>query len=234
MLVDEINRAMPKTQSALLEAMAEHQVTVDGVTRPLPDPFFLIATENPIEYEGTFPLPEAQLDRFFLRASLGYPGEAEELQIVREQRHRHPLDGLEPAVTSAEIAICAAPAKTSTSTSCSTVDRRASCARRARLDKVEIGASVRGTLALIKTARAWALLHGRAYVMPADVEQLFVPVLGHRLMLAPTYLAETRHLTMAETLLQVQDECFALVPPPRPDWAAENASGGWAQDAAAS
>ena len=94
-LVDEINRAMPKTQSALLEAMAEHQVTVDGVTRPLPDPFLLIATENPIEYEGTFPLPEAQLDRFFLRTSLGYPGEEQELEIVREQRHGHPLDGLD-------------------------------------------------------------------------------------------------------------------------------------------
>ena len=94
MLVDEINRAMPKTQSALLEAMAEHQITVDGVTRPLPDPFLLIATENPIEYEGTFPLPEAQLDRFFLRATLGYPGESAELQVVREQRHGHPLDQL--------------------------------------------------------------------------------------------------------------------------------------------
>src|SRR4051812_35182076 len=103
-LVDEINRAMPKTQSALLEAMAEHQVTVDGVSRRLPDPFLLIATENPIEYEGTFPLPEAQLDRFFLRASLGYPAEDQEVLIVREQRHGHPLDGLEPAVTTAEIA----------------------------------------------------------------------------------------------------------------------------------
>ena len=225
-LVDEINRAMPKTQSALLEAMAEHQVTVDGVTRPLPDPFFLIATENPIEYEGTFPLPEAQLDRFFLRASLGYPGEAEELQIVREQRHRHPLDGLKTAVTSAEIA-----------------ELRRACedvyvdelldkwivdlVRSTRtLDKVEIGASVRGSLALIKTARAWALLHGRAHVTPEDIEHLFVPVLGHRLMLAPSYLAETRHLTMAETLREVQAECFALVPPPRPDWSDDQA--GWA------
>ncbi len=233
-LVDEINRAMPKTQSALLEAMAEQQVTVDGVTRALPDPFFLIATENPIEYEGTFPLPEAQLDRFFLRASLGYPGEAEELQIVREQRHSHPLDGLKAAVTSAEI--------NELRRACEDVyvdelldQWIVELVRATRtLDKVEIGASVRGTLALIKTARAWALLHGRAYVMPADVEHLFIPVLGHRLMLAPTYLAATRHLTMAQTLRQVQDECIALVPPPRPDWAAENASGGWAQDAAAS
>src|SRR5438874_2497693 len=103
-LVDEINRAMPKTQSALLEAMAEHQVTVDGVTRQLPDPFLLIATENPIEYEGTFPLPEAQLDRFFLRTSLGYPDEEQEVRIVREQRHGHPLEELRAAVTKDEVA----------------------------------------------------------------------------------------------------------------------------------
>src|SRR5471032_3292696 len=102
-LVDEINRAMPKTQSALLEAMAEHQVTVDGVTRQLPNPFLLMATENPIEYEGTFPLPEAQLDRFFLRATLGYPGEQEELQVVREQRHGHPIDALSPVVSLPEV-----------------------------------------------------------------------------------------------------------------------------------
>ncbi|HEY8029226.1 MAG TPA: AAA family ATPase, partial [Gaiellaceae bacterium] len=102
-LVDEINRAMPKTQSALLEAMAEQQVTVDGATRQLPAPFLVLATQNPIEYEGTFPLPEAQLDRFFLRTSLGYPGEEQEIKIVREQRHGHPLDGLKTAVTKDEI-----------------------------------------------------------------------------------------------------------------------------------
>src|SRR5262249_61104366 len=98
-LVDEINRAMPKTQSALLEAMAERQVTVDGVSRALPDPFLLIATENPIEYEGTFPLPEAQPDRFFVRTSLAYPAAAEGSQIVREQRRTHPLEELKPVVS---------------------------------------------------------------------------------------------------------------------------------------
>src|SRR3989475_4293574 len=102
-LVDEINRAMPKTQSSLLEAMAEHQVTVDGQTRVLPDPFLLLATENPIEYEGTFPLPEAQLDRFFLRTALGYPSVDEELQIVEEQRHGHPLSLLRPVVDAEDI-----------------------------------------------------------------------------------------------------------------------------------
>src|SRR6188472_4531593 len=102
-LVDEVNRAMPKTQSALLEAMAEHQVTVDGQTRVLPDPFLLIATENPIEYEGTFPLPEAQLDRFFLKTALGYPSSDEELQIVDEQRHGHPLRKLQPVVSVEDV-----------------------------------------------------------------------------------------------------------------------------------
>ena len=102
-LVDEINRAMPKTQSALLEAMAERQVTVDGVTRRLPVPFLLLATENPIEHEGTFPLPEAQLDRFFLKAALGYPGVDDELVIVRQQRDGHPLGELEPVVTLDEV-----------------------------------------------------------------------------------------------------------------------------------
>src|SRR5256885_10700559 len=102
-LVDEVNRAMPKTQSALLEAMAEHQVTVDGQTRVLPDPFLLIATENPIEYEGTFPLPEAQLDRFFLRTALGYPDVEEELLVLKEQRYSHPLEDLDAAVSIEEI-----------------------------------------------------------------------------------------------------------------------------------
>src|SRR5881397_2890139 len=102
-LVDEINRAMPKTQSALLEAMAEQQVTVDGVTRQLPDPFLLIATENPIEYEGTFPLPEAQLDRFFLKTALGYPGAVEERRILAEQRSGHPLRWLQPVITVEEV-----------------------------------------------------------------------------------------------------------------------------------
>ncbi len=233
-LVDEINRAMPKTQSALLEAMAEHQVTVDGVTRRLPDPFLLMATENPIEYEGTFPLPEAQLDRFFLRTSLGYPGEEQEIRIVREQRHGHPLDGLGPAVTKDEIG--------QLRLACEEVYVDAlldewivRLVRETRtLREVEVGASVRGSLALVKTARAWALLHNRTYVLPEDVELLFIPVLGHRLMLAPSYLAETRNLTREETLRQIQAQCIGRVPAPRPDWVTENvAAEPAAQDAAA-
>ena len=231
-LVDEINRAMPKTQSALLEAMAEHQVTVDGVTRKLPDPFLLMATENPIEYEGTFPLPEAQLDRFFLRTSLGYPDEEQELRIVREQRHGHPLDGLTSAVTKDEIG--------QLRLACEEVYVDAlldewivRLVRETRaLREVEVGASVRGSLALVKTARAWALLHDRTHVLPEDVEQLFIPVLGHRLMLAPSYLAETRNLTREETLQQIQAQCIGRVPAPRPDWVTESGAVQAARDAA--
>ncbi|HWE81181.1 MAG TPA: MoxR family ATPase, partial [Gaiellaceae bacterium] len=227
LLVDEINRAMPKTQSALLEAMAERQVTVDGTTHELPDPFLLLATQNPIEYEGTFPLPEAQLDRFAVTLSLGYPSEDEELRIVREQQHGHPLDALRPVVGLAEIG--------ELRRACEDVyvdellDRwivRLVRATRS-LEEVDVGASVRGSLALVKLARAWALLHGRAYVLPADVEQLFVPVLGHRLLLGPAYLAETRGVPRDEVLIALRDRCVALAPPPRPDWA-EGDAGGWA------
>ena len=176
-LVDEINRATPKTQSALLEAMAECQVTVDGVTRELPYPFLLLATENPIEYEGTFPLPEAQLDRFFLRTALGYPGLEDELRILEQQRFAHPLEALEPACPSRTSTSSAPRRSTSTSTTYSIAGSSSSCARRASHESVVIGSSVRGSLALERAARAWALLDGRGYVIPEDIERLFVPVL---------------------------------------------------------
>jgi len=227
LLVDEINRAMPKTQSALLEAMAEHQVTVDGVTRPLPDPFFVMATQNPIEYEGTFPLPEAQLDRFALRTSLGYPGPDEELQVVREQRHGHPLERLVAVASLDEIA--------SLRRACEDVyidelleSWIVGLVRATRaLAEVEVGASVRGSLALVRVARAWALLHGRDYVKPDDVELLFIPVLGHRLMPTPMYLAEARGVAPGELYRRILDHCLELVPPPRPDWTG-SADGDWA------
>jgi MoxR-like ATPase len=227
-LVDEINRATPKTQSALLEAMAELQVTVDGVTRPLPDLFLIIATENPIEYEGTFPLPEAQLDRFTIRTSLGYPGEDDELLIVREQRHGHPLAALSPVVSLDEIAGLRRASEEVYIDEL--VDRWMVNLIRTtrRLAEIEVGASVRGSLALIKTARAWALLHGRDYVTPEDVELLFIPVIGHRLMLAAAYLAETRNLTRDEILGQIRERCLELAPPPRPDWGDGGASDAWA------
>src|SRR5215210_2465717 len=157
-LVDEINRAMPKTQSSLLEAMAETQVTVDGVTRELPHPFLVLATQNPIELEGTFPLPEAQLDRFFLKTALGYPGGDDELDIVREQRGGHPLKNLEPAVSLEEIDVLQQAVERVYVQEL--LERWIIDLVRAtrELDIVGIGASVRGSLALEKAARAWALL----------------------------------------------------------------------------
>jgi len=233
-LVDEINRAMPKTQSALLEAMAEHQVTVDGVTRPLPELFLLIATENPIEYEGTFPLPEAQLDRFFVRTSLGYPDEEQEVAVVRAQQHGHPLEDLEPVLTVAEIAELRRASEDVYVDAL--LDRWIVRLVRATrtLPEVEVGASVRGSLALVKVVRAWALLNGRSYATPDDVAELFLPVLGHRLLLSPGYLAETRNLTRDEALAHIKARCLELVPPPRPDWTTGDASEAWARrDAAA-
>jgi len=218
LLVDEINRAMPKTQSALLEAMAEHQVTVDGITRSLPDLFVLIATENPIEYEGTFPLPEAQLDRFFVRTSLGYPSEEEELNVVRSQQHGHPLDSLAPVVSADEIAELRRDSEDVYVDAL--LDRWIVQLVRATrtLAEVEVGESVRGSLALVKVARAWALLHGRAYITPEDIAELFLPVLGHRLLLSASFLAETRALGRDQALGLVKDRCLALAPPPAPAW----------------
>ena len=225
LLVDEINRAMPKTQSALLEAMAEQQVTVDGVTHRLPDPFTLLATENPIEQEGTFPLPEAQLDRFFLRTALGYPDADEEVRIVEGQHGGHPLESLRPAVRKADVdALPAAVAQVY-------VDpllRRwiIELVRATRgLPFVALGASVRGSLALDRAVRAFALMHGRDHAEPGDVERLFVPVLMHRLLLAPEYLAE--HEPSSEEIAgRVWEDCLAAAPRPAPEWEAQRAAVG--------
>jgi MoxR-like ATPase len=213
-LVDEINRAMPKTQSALLEAMAEGQVTVDGVTRPVPQPFLLLATENPIEYEGTFPLPEAQLDRFFLKTALGYPAVDEELRIVDDQRDGHPLAALEPVMTIGEIEslqravadIYVDPLIEHWIIDLVRATREASA--------VAVGASVRGTLALERAVRAWALLHDRDFVTPADVEHLFLPVIAHRVVFTPMTLAEARQDGWSTVLERFRDTCVELAPPP--------------------
>jgi MoxR-like ATPase len=213
-LVDEINRAMPKTQSALLEAMAEGQVTVDGHTRPVPQPFLLLATENPIEFEGTFPLPEAQLDRFFLRTTLGYPGLEDEVRIVEEQRSGHPIDLLEPVLDAADIHELRVAAQ---SIYVDDLLRRwiVSLVRSTRdLEPVAIGSSVRGSLALESAARAWALIQGRSYVVPADVELLFVPVVMHRIVFRPSFLAEVRRSGWAAATAELQQECLTVAPPP--------------------
>ena len=184
-LADEINRATPKTQAALLEAMEEHQVTVDGVTHPLPPPFMVVATQNPIEYEGTFPLPEAELDRFLMRLSLGYPDFAEEMAIIERQEQTHPIDSLEPVARPEEVVRMQEAAKQVY------VDRLVrhyivtlTEATRSHRD-VALGASPRATLGLFRTARALALVQDRDYVVPDDIKMLAPAALSHRIVLSP-------------------------------------------------
>ena len=223
-VVDEVNRALPKAQSALLEGMAERQVTVDGVTHPLPDPFLVIATENTIEQEGTFPLPEAQLDRFLIRTSLGYPTLEEELSIVDAQLHGHPLERLRPVVGLGELsALFAAVEEVYIDP---LLKRWAlELVRQTRsLASVEVGASVRGSLALERMARAWALVQGRPFVVAEDVELLFRPVIGHRLIISADALMSAGS-TDAELLDGVLAECLERVPRPEPDWEAGPAPG---------
>ena len=217
LLVDEINRAMPKTQSALLEAMAEQQVTIDGVTRVLPDPFLVLATENPIEQEGTFPLPEAQLDRFFLRTALGYPGEDEEVAIVEEQLRAHPLAALRPVIGVEDVNELRAAVQGVYI--CPALRRWAIRLVRAtrETEGVAIGASVRGSLALERAARAWALLDGRDYVTPVDVERLFLPVLMHRIVFTPSFVATARELGWDAAAEAFREQCLALAPRPGAD-----------------
>jgi MoxR-like ATPase len=216
-LVDEINRATPKTQSAMLEAMAERQVTVDGVTRPLRDPFFLMATENPIEFEGTFPLPEAQLDRFLVKTALGYPDADHEVQIVAEQRYGHPLADLEPVIDLADVRELRRAVQDVY------VDELlqrwiVDLVRATRADdEVAVGCSVRGSLALERVARAWALLHARDFVLPEDVELLFMPVLLHRINFRPSFLAHARRVGWDEAVDGFKTRCLAAAPRPEPD-----------------
>lgn len=219
LLVDEVNRAMPRTQSALLEAMAEYQVTVDGVTHRLPAPFLVVATENPVDQEGTFPLPEAQLDRFALRVGLGYPDADEEVAIVVGQRHGHPLAGLEPVVGAGEFEALQRAVE-DVYVDELLVGWIVALVRVTReVEGVALGASVRGSLTLERTARAWALLQARNYVIPEDIELLFGPVLGHRLLLTASYYAETHALGREAALERIRARCFELVPPPAPeDW----------------
>src|SRR3954447_6067151 len=220
-LVDEINRAMPKTQSALLEAMAERQVTVDGTTRELPKPFLLLATENPIEHEGTFPLPEAQLDRFFLKTGLGYPHGDDELQILRDQRDGHPLGRLETVISIGEVEALQDAVR---EVYIDDILQRwvVDLVRATReLDSVAIGASVRGSLALGRAARAWALIQGRDYAVPDDVHDLFLPVIGHRIVFTPAFLVDARKLGWARTMDELQRRCLEVAPRPEVEPAAE-------------
>jgi len=184
-LADEINRATPKTQAALLEAMEERQVTVDGVTHTLPQPFMVLATQNPIEYEGTFPLPEAQLDRFLLRIRMGYPSMMEEVRILEDQQLQHPIETLKAVVKVKEILSSVDDVK---KIYVSPVVKRYIVdltSRTRQSEDVYLGASPRGSLALFRTGQARAAMLGRDHVLPDDIQAMAVPVLGHRIIVGP-------------------------------------------------
>ncbi|MFP3854557.1 MAG: AAA family ATPase [Anaerolineales bacterium] len=184
-LADEINRATPRTQSALLEAMQERQVTVDGVTRPIPRPFVVMATQNPVELEGTFPLPEAQLDRFLIRLDIGYPKADEEAEILVRFRADDPLTALE-SVSSAKEIIAMQREREEIRVEDSIRDYIVAISRATRShDEIDLGASPRASLALYQSSQAWAALRGRDYVLPDDVKFLAPYVLLHRLMISP-------------------------------------------------
>jgi MoxR-like ATPase len=198
-LADEVNRATPKTQAALLEAMEERQVTVDGVTHPLPPPFMVLATQNPIELEGTFPLPEAQLDRFMLRIHLGYGKIEEEMEVLSRQQLSHPLHALTPIASAEDLlavqesvrrVFVSAPVKRYIVELCDWTRRHPS---------VQLGASPRGSLTLHRAGQALAAMAGRDHVWPDDVKALAVPALAHRLILTPT---SRLHNVSAESLVE--------------------------------
>ncbi len=207
-LADEINRATPKTQSALLEAMEERQITVDGVTHPLPQPFIVLATQNPIEYEGTFPLPEAQLDRFLLRVHIGYADRLDEIAILKRQRDGHPIETLSTVVDVAELLHLQEVIKQVHVDDLIVEYIVALVVATRDHGDVYLGASTRGALALYRAAQAWAAINGRDFVIPDDVKLLAQPVLGHRLIISPA--ARVRNVT-AQAII---DEVLAAVPVP--------------------
>ena len=203
-LVDEINRATPKTQSALLEAMEERQITIDGTTHPLPQPFMVLATQNPVEYEGTFSLPEAQLDRFLMRVSVGYPELEDEIEVLDRQQFHHPLEDLEAVANVAELrqaqeaikSVFVAPAVKEY------IVRMVNMTR--KYADTYLGASPRGSLSLYRAGQARAALLGRDYVLPDDVKALVVSVLAHRLIMSPS--ARLRNVSPQEVLAAIYEE----------------------------
>ncbi|GAC1683512.1 MAG: MoxR family ATPase [Ktedonobacteraceae bacterium] len=207
-LADEINRATPKTQSALLEAMEEAQVTVDGVSHRLPEPFMVMATQNPIEYEGTFPLPEAQLDRFMMNISLGYPKAADEINILDSHQHHHPLEDLAQIMTADELvhiqqqirAIHVDPSIREYIVAIANATRNH--------QNIYLGVSPRGSLALFRAAQALAAMRGRGYVIPDDIKLLAKPTMAHRIIVTPA--ARVRAITSTNIL----DEILQSIPVP--------------------
>ncbi|HEX7529762.1 MAG TPA: MoxR family ATPase [Pyrinomonadaceae bacterium] len=200
-LADEINRTTPKTQSALLEAMAERHVTVEGVTHALPLPFMVLATQNPIEHHGTYPLPESQLDRFMLRLRMGYPGVTDEKLILRDREHAEPLDDVQ-AVMSAQDILELQGAVSDVSVDDAIVDylMRIVAATRSS-EMLDLGVSPRGTLSLFRAAQALALTEERSYCLPDDIKRLVVPVFAHRLTVSSRYSSAMRRSEEAEAVL---------------------------------
>ena len=209
-LIDEINRATPKTQSALLEAMEERQITVDGVTHPLPKPFMVLATQNPIEYEGTYPLPEAQLDRFLMRISLGYPVLQDEIEVLDRQQFHHPVEDLEPVASVDELLQAQEEIKrVFVSPAVKEYIVRLVHATRQHSD-IYLGASPRGSLTLYRTSQARAAMLDRDYVLPDDVKFVAPYVLTHRLIVSPS--ARLRNVTPSDVLVEVLEQ----LPVPEP------------------
>ncbi|MCH8094885.1 MAG: MoxR family ATPase [Chloroflexi bacterium] len=207
-LADEINRATPKTQSALLEAMGEGQITVEGVTHTLPTPFMVLATLNPIEYEGTFPLPEAQLDRFLLRVHLGYAEPEQEIEILDRQQYEHPLDNLQAVATEAELS-AALTATRNVFVSPAVKQYIVDLIRAVRdHPQVYVGPSTRASLGLYRTGQARASMRGRDHVLPDDIKALMYPVVAHRFLLQP----ETRLRELSPS--DILDETLKQMPVP--------------------
>jgi MoxR-like ATPase len=224
LLADEINRATPRTQSALLEAMAERRVSVDGQTYTLKPPFLVLATQNPVDHEGTFPLPEAQLDRFLIRLTLGYPSLEEEGKMLLRLQHGHPIEELSPVVSAAEF-LAAQEAVRDVH-----VDDKV---RRYLLeivagtrehDDISLGGSPRASIALFRTAQAFAAVNGRNFVLPDDVKRLVLPVLGHRLILRPE--SRLRKVTVPALLQEIVSDVRVPVPAQQEDEAEDHFGSG--------
>ncbi|GAA3760722.1 MoxR family ATPase [Microbacterium kribbense] len=211
-IADEINRSSPKTQSALLEAMEEGQVTVDGRTHPLPDPFLVVATQNPLEMEGTYALPEAQRDRFMMRISMGYPDAAAEAQMLRERDTANPLDAVEPVLDVARVrALIRWVRRVHVSPPIEQYAVALAQATRAHPD-LRLGASPRATLQLVRAAKVWAALGGRAFVIPDDISALLVAVFAHRLI--PTRATNVRGRSGGDAVTAILERLIATVPVP--------------------
>jgi MoxR-like ATPase len=209
-LADEINRATPRTQAALLEAMAEGRITVDGVTHELWPPFIVLATQNPIDHEGTFPLPEAQLDRFLVRLSIGYPNADEEAKMLELLQERHPITDLAAVTTPAELIDCQKAVRKIFVDDKVRAYLLALVRRTREHEEVRLGGSPRASIALFRTAQALAAIRGRSYVLPDDIKRLAAAVLGHRLILKPE--ARLRKRTAGHVVEEILAELPAPVP----------------------